>query len=347
MKTKNDNWIIAGPCSAETEHQLIETALAIKNKTKAQYLRAGIWKPRTNPGGFEGIGEKGLAWLNKAKQLTGLKTATEVGTPEHVELCFQNNIDLLWIGARTTVNPFSVQQLADHLKDFKGWVFIKNPVNPDVKLWAGAVERLQNAGVENIGLIHRGFTHYGQTNYRNTPLWEIAIEMKRLHPNLPLICDPSHICGNTHLLQEISQKSLNLGYAGLMIESHINPSNALTDKQQQVNPDELSHLLNCLVKKKEHDASFDFSNGLERLREQIDQLDEEVLTLLSLRMKVAKEIGMLKQQHKVTILQPNRYHELVERQTQKGKQIGLSTEFIIAHLTAVHMESIRLQQVGG
>ena len=335
--------VIAGPCSVEGEQQLLHTASELASLKKVDILRAGIWKPRTNPGGFEGVGTKGLAWLLKAKQISGLKTAVEVATAKHVEDALSFDVDVLWIGARTTVNPFSIQQLADALKGTKTTVLIKNPVNPDSKLWVGAIERLQKVGIENIGLIHRGFTSYGNTEYRNVPMWQIPIEMKRLFPSLPLISDPSHICGNRTGLYAVAQKSIDLDYDGLMIESHFDPDSALTDKNQQITPDELGRLLDKIIWKKASSSEGEFTNKLERLREQINYLDEELISLISNRMKVAKEIGNLKKQSKVTILQSARYNEIIERALQKAKQVELSEEFMKAYMEAIHIESIRIQ----
>jgi len=335
--------IIAGPCSAESEQQLLQTATELATQKKVDILRAGIWKPRTNPGGFEGVGTKGLSWLLKAKQLTGLKTAVEVATAKHVEDALSFDVDVLWIGARTTVNPFSVQQIADALKETNQTVLIKNPVNPDIKLWIGAVERLQKVGIKNIGLIHRGFTSYGNTEYRNVPMWQITIEMKRLFPGLPLVCDPSHICGNRTDLNAVAQKSADLDYDGLMIESHFDPESALTDKNQQITPNELSKLLGKIEWKKSYSNESNFVNKLERLREQINYLDEELISLISNRMKIVKEIGNIKKDSNVTILQSARYNEIVERALQKAKQVELSEEFMKTYMEAVHIESIRIQ----
>ncbi len=335
--------VIAGPCSAETEQQVLHTASQLAHTGKVDILRAGIWKPRTNPGGFEGIGTKALPWLAKAKQLTGLKTAVEVATAKHVEDALSFDVDILWIGARTTVNPFSVQQIADALKDTKQTVLIKNPVNPDIKLWIGAVERLQKVGIEDIGLIHRGFTSYGNTEYRNVPMWQIPIEMKRLYPNLPIICDPSHICGNRTRLLSIAQKSVDLDFDGLIIESHYDPDSALTDKSQQISPEELNSLLSSLIYKKSNSNEEKFVKQLEHLREQINHLDEELISLISTRMKVAREIGEIKKSSKITVLQANRYNEILDRAINKGAQVGLSEEFIKSYLEAIHIESIRIQ----
>lgn len=337
------NLIIAGPCSAESEEQLLNTAIELKQTGKVDVLRAGIWKPRTNPGSFEGIGTLGLSWLLKAKQQTGLQTAVEVATSKHAEDSLSFDVDVLWIGARTTVNPFSVQEIADAIKGTNKIVLIKNPVSADIKLWIGAIERIQKAGITHVGLIHRGFTTYGNSEYRNVPMWQIPIEMKRLFPELPLICDPSHICGNRTGLQTISQKAVDLDYDGLMIESHCNPEAALTDKQQQITPKELENLLNQIVWKKSVSNEAAFIKQLEHHREQINQLDEELLTLISNRMNIAKEIGNIKQNNKITVLQSSRYNEILEKAIRKGSQVGLSEDFIKTYLEAIHIESIRIQ----
>ncbi len=337
--------IIAGPCSAESEEQLLETALYLKQEGKTDVLRAGIWKPRTNPGGFEGAGVKGLEWLLKAKQQTGLKTTVEVATSKHVEDALSFDVDVLWIGARTTVNPFSVQQIADALKGVKLPVLIKNPVNADIKLWIGAVERIQAVGIESIGLIHRGFTSFGNTEYRNAPMWQIPIEMKRLLPNYPMICDPSHICGNRENLLSISQKSVDLDYDGIMIETHCNPDAALTDKNQQITPVQLTQLLANLVKKTAYSNEESFLMELENLREQINHLDEELIMLISNRMKVAKQIGQIKKKSRITILQSSRYNEILEKAIKKADHLGLSKEFIKTYVESIHIESIRIQNI--
>lgn len=351
MKTEEENsllkkgLIIAGPCSAENEEQLVQTAIQLAGIGKTDVLRAGIWKPRTNPGGFEGVGTKGLSWLLNAKRITNLKTAVEVATSKHVEDALSFDVDILWIGARTTVNPFSVQQIADALKGTNQTVLIKNPVNPDIKLWIGAIERLRNAGINKIGLIHRGFTSYGNTEYRNTPMWQIPIEMKRLYPELPIICDPSHICGNRHDLLSVAQKSVNLDFDGLIIESHYDPESALTDKDQQITPLELSNLLDRLILKRSRSDEETFLKPLENLREQINHLDEELISLISNRMKVAKEIGEIKKKSNITVLQSSRYNEILERLNKKGEELGLSEKFIKSYMEAIHIESIRTQSI--
>ncbi|MFN5418334.1 MAG: chorismate mutase, partial [Flavobacteriia bacterium] len=308
-------------------------------------LRAGIWKPRTNPGGFEGPGTRGLAWLLKAKTLTGLKIATEVATEKHVEDALHFDVDILWIGARTTVNPFSVQNIADALKGSKATVLIKNPVNPDLKLWIGALERLQKAGIENIGLIHRGFSSYGNSQYRNAPIWQIPIEMKRLFPEIPMICDPSHICGNRTDLAAISQQALDLDYQGLIIESHFNPDEAWTDKDQQITPKTLKEIYDQLIWKTNSNNLLNFQNELDLLREQINLYDDELLSLISSRMKISEKIGKLKRDNAVTVLQSSRWNEILERMLQKGEKLDLSNDFIKAYMEALHVESIRIQEV--
>jgi len=342
---KKKGLIIAGPCSAENEEQLLKTATEIKSIGKVDMLRAGIWKPRTNPGGFEGAGVKGLSWLLKAKQITGLKTTVEVATAKHVEDALSFDVDVLWIGARTTVNPFSVQTIAEALKGTNVPVLIKNPVNPDIKLWIGAIERLRRAGIENIGIIHRGFSSYGNTEFRNVPMWQIPIEMKRLFPELPLICDPSHICGKRDTILSVSQKSIDLDYDGLIIESHYDPDSAMTDKEQQLNADQLDKLLKKLIWKTSSSNTKEYLNKLDNLREQINHLDEELLALISNRMNVAKEIGEIKKTNKITVLQSSRYSEIIERALSKGEQVGLSNDFIKMYLEAIHIESIRIQNL--
>ncbi len=335
--------IISGPCSAETEEQVLETAQRLAATGKVDMLRAGIWKPRTKPGMFEGIGVKGLPWLLQAKKATGLPTAVEVATAKHVEVALQFDVDLLWIGARTTVNPFSVQEVADALRGTDVPVLIKNPINPDLELWSGGIERLQKAGVKDIGMIHRGFSNYGNTEFRNAPMWHLPIEMKRRYPEMLLICDPSHICGNRHMLQSIAQKSIDLDFGGLMIESHIDPDNAWSDAKQQVTPERLLEMLTDLVWRSEYATEEAFINALATLREQINHIDDELLTLIGQRMKIADKIGVYKKDNNVTILQTNRWNEILDRAVLKGEALGLSKEFIIRYFDAVHLESISHQ----
>jgi chorismate mutase len=335
--------IISGPCSAETEEQVLETAQRLANTGKIDVLRAGIWKPRTRPGMFEGIGTKGLPWLQKAKELTGLPTTVEVATAKQVEDALHFGVDILWIGARTTVNPFSVQEIADALKGVDVPVLIKNPINPDLELWGGAVERIQRAGISQVGLIHRGFSNYGNTEFRNAPMWHLAIEMKRRNPGMLMICDPSHISGRRDILQAVSQKSIDLDFDGLMIESHIDPDKAWSDAKQQITPETVAELLAGIVWRKEDVASEEYHTALEALRQQINHLDDEMMQLLGQRMKIADKIGEYKRANGITILQTNRWNEILERGFNRGEKIGLSKEFITRYLDAVHMESINHQ----
>jgi len=336
--------IISGPCSAETEEQVIATAQRLAATGKIDMLRAGIWKPRTKPGMFEGIGAKGLPWLQQAKKLTGLRTSVEVATGKQVEDALTFDVDVLWIGARTTVNPFSVQEVADALRGVDVPVLVKNPINPDIELWAGAVERVARAGVRDIGLIHRGFSAYGNTEYRNAPMWHLAIDMKLKHPNLPIINDPSHICGRRDILLDVMQRAVDLDYDGLMIESHIDPDNAWSDAKQQVTPERLKEMLETIIWRKEDIASEEYHAALEKLRQQINHLDDELMQILSQRMKIAEKIGQYKKDNNITILQTNRWNEIIEKAFTKGERIGLSKEFITKYFDAVHMESINHQK---
>lgn len=335
--------IISGPCSAETEAQVLETADRLKATGKVNMLRAGIWKPRTRPGSFEGIGTKGLPWLQQARKNTGLPITVEVATGKQVEDALHFDVDVLWIGARTTVNPFSVQEVADALRGVNVPVLIKNPINPDLELWTGAVERVAKAGVNNIGLIHRGFSSYGNTEYRNAPMWHMVIEMKRRNPDMILINDPSHICGRRDILADVAQKAIDLDFDGLMIESHIDPDNAWSDAKQQITPERLSEMLSNIIWRKEDVSSENFHVALDKLREQINQLDDELMLLLGQRMKVADQIGKYKKENNVTILQTNRWNQILERAYGKSDKLGLSREFITKYLDAVHMESINRQ----
>lgn len=336
--------IISGPCSAETEQQVLETAQRLAATGKVDMLRAGIWKPRTKPGMFEGIGAKGLPWLQQAKKLTGLPTTVEVATGKQVQDALTFDVDVLWIGARTTVNPFSVQEVADALRGVDVPVLIKNPVNPDLELWSGAVERVARVGVKQIGLIHRGFHTYGNTEYRNAPMWHLAIEMKRRNPEMMMINDPSHICGRRDILLDTMQKAIDLDYDGLMIESHVDPDNAWSDAKQQVTPERLKEMLDAIIWRKEDIASEAFHQALEKLRQQINHLDDELMQILGQRMKIAEQIGLYKKENNITILQTNRWNEILERAFQKGDKFGLSREFITKYFDAVHMESIHHQK---
>ena len=336
--------IISGPCSAETEEQVLQTAQRIASTGKVNMLRAGIWKPRTRPGMFEGVGTKGLPWLQQAKKITGLPVTVEVATAKQVEDALQFEVDVLWIGARTTVNPFSVQEVANALRGVNVPVLIKNPVNPDIELWSGAVERIAKMGVKQIGLIHRGFSTFGNTEYRNAPMWHLAIEMKLRNPDMMMLCDPSHICGRRDIILDISQKAIDLDFDGLMIESHIDPDNALSDAKQQVTPERLKEILETIIWRKDDTASAEFQVALTKLRQQINHLDDELMQLLGRRMKVADQIGQYKRDNNITILQTTRWNEIIERAFQKGEQLGLSKEFITKYFDAVHMESINHQK---
>ena len=335
--------VISGPCSAETEDQVLETANRLAATGAVDMLRAGIWKPRTRPGSFEGVGTKGLPWLQQARRQTGLPVAVEVATAKQVEDALHFDVDVLWIGARTTVNPFSVQEVADALKGANVPVLIKNPINPDLELWIGAVERVAKSGINSIGLIHRGFSNYGNTEYRNAPMWHLAIEMKRRNPDMMMINDPSHICGRRDILQDVAQKAIDLDFDGVMIESHIDPDKAWSDAKQQVTPERLMEMLSAIHWRKEDVDSEAFHQVLEKLRQQINHLDDELMQLLSQRMKIAENIGEYKKNNEVVILQTNRWNEILERAYRKADPLGLSKEFITRYLDAVHMESINHQ----
>ena len=335
--------IISGPCSAETEEQVMQTAIRLAATGKVDMMRAGIWKPRTRPGSFEGIGTKGLPWLQQAKKETGLPIAIEVATGKQVEDALHFDVDVLWIGARTTVNPFSVQEIADALRGVKVPVLIKNPLNPDLELWVGGMERIAKAGIEDLGLIHRGFSSYGNTDFRNAPMWHLAIEMKRRFPGIPMINDPSHICGRRDILQEVAQQAIDLDFDGLIIESHIDPDNAWSDAKQQITPEVLKEMLEAIRWRKDDVANKDFQSHLEKFRQQINQLDDELLQVLATRMKVAEKIGEYKKENNITILQTNRWNEILERAIAKGNKMGLTDDFVTKYMDAVHMESIHHQ----
>ncbi|MCZ2223328.1 MAG: bifunctional 3-deoxy-7-phosphoheptulonate synthase/chorismate mutase type II [Chitinophagales bacterium] len=350
MQEKNidDIWnkrpfIVSGPCSAETEEQVLQTAQQLSKINNINIFRAGIWKPRTRPGQFEGVGPTALEWLSKVKEYTGLLTTTEVATAKHIDDALKNNIDIIWIGARTTANPFSVQEIADSLKGIDIPVMIKNPINPDLDLWIGAVERIAKSGINKIALIHRGFSSYGNTKYRNAPMWHLAIEMKRRYPSLIFICDPSHICGKRETIQSIAQTSINLGYDGLMIETHISPDKALSDANQQITPSDLEKLLRNLIWRNENIDNEDLFNTIEKMRQQINHIDDELMGMLSIRMKIVDEIGQYKKQNDITILQTNRWNEILERAYKRCETLGLSKEFITKYFDAIHMESIHHQ----
>lgn len=339
----NHPLVIAGPCSAETEDQVLKIAHELKNSDVSIY-RAGIWKPRTRPGGFEGVGEIGLKWLKKAKEETGMLIATEVATANHVKLALEYDVDVLWIGARTTANPFAVQEIADALQGTDKIVLIKNPVNPDLALWLGGIERLYNANIKKLGVIHRGFSSYEKTKYRNIPEWQIPIELQHRFPDLPLICDPSHITGNRDMIQKVSQQALNLNFDGLIIETHIDPDNAWSDAAQQVTPDMLKKMFIDLKMRKKDESSVNYNNKLENLRLQIDEVDAKILDILSKRMLIVDEIGKLKKEHNVAVLQNNRWVNMLDRIVEEGASKGLSEDFIISLFKAIHQESINHQE---
>ena len=334
--------IIAGPCSAESEKQVLGTAHQLK-KHKNLIFRAGIWKPRTRPNSFEGVGEKGLKLLQLAKKETGLKTTTEVAKAAHVSLAIKHEIDILWIGARTTGNPFAIQEIAEALEGINIPVMVKNPINPELNLWIGAIERLKDAGIENIAAINRGFFAYENSKYRNTPQWQIAVDLKRKFPTIPIICDPSHISGKSNLIYEVAQKAMDLNYDGLMIETHIDPANALSDSQQQITPQKLDEILDNLVIRNFETDNKNFKASLNQLRIQIDDLDIELIDVLKRRMELVEKIGIHKKENKVTILQNKRWAEMLVKRSQYGKENGLSEVFIQQLLKAIHQESIDKQ----
>ena len=335
--------IIAGPCSAETEEQVMTTARALAAQD-IDLFRAGIWKPRTRPGMFEGIGTEGLGWLKRVKEETGLKVTTEVASTQHVFDALKYGVDVLWIGARTTVNPFSVQEVADALKGTKIPVIIKNPVNPDLKLWMGAIERIYKAGIENIAVIHRGFSYYGDTKYRNVPRWQIAIELKRQLPDIQIIVDNSHICGNRHMLQAVAQQAFDLNYDGLMTEVHPDPDKAWSDAEQQITPDVFKKMMEELVLRAPTTNDPEYLENIDHLRNEIDEIDEELINILGNRMKIAQKIGSYKKRNNIAILQTDRWSEILEKAVAKGNKKGLSNEFIESILRAIHDESISHQE---
>ena len=338
----NHPLVIAGPCSAETEDQVLKIAHELKN-SDVSIFRAGIWKPRTRPGMFEGVGSIGLKWLKKVKDQTGLLTATEVANANHVKLALEYDIDVLWIGARSTVSPFIIQEIADALKNTKKIVLVKNPVNPDLSLWLGGIERLYSSNIKNLGVIHRGFSTYEKTKYRNNPEWQLPIELQNRYPDLPLICDPSHICGRRDTLQSVSQTALDLNFDGLMIETHIDPDGAWSDAAQQIKPEILIKMMSDLKMRKITNDEIDFKNSLNTLRTQIDVIDQGLLDTLGKRMKVAIEIGNLKKKKNVAVLQTKRWNEILGKMILDGEEKGLSEEFILRMFKAIHQESINHQ----
>lgn len=334
--------IMAGPCSAESEAQVMETARQLKERG-VMIFRAGIWKPRTRPNSFEGVGKEGLPWLKKVKEELGMLTATEVANKEHVFESLKYGVDMLWIGARTTANPFTVQEIADALSGVDIPVLIKNPVNPDVELWIGAFERINQAGLKKLAAIHRGFSTYGKSFYRNDPQWQIPIELRRRIPNLPIITDPSHICGNRESLFEISQEAMDLNFDGLIVETHCDPDRALSDAQQQITPDVLRKMLDSLVLRKANIDNAIIMHTLEELRNQIDKYDDKLIDILEHRMKVAEKIGKYKKENNITILQSGRWDDLLKKRVEIAEKKGLSEDFIMKVFRAIHQESINHQ----
>lgn len=330
--------VIAGPCSAESEEQVMTTAKQLADKG-CRMFRAGVWKPRTKPGGFEGQGEAALPWLQNVKKTTGMLVATEVATPEHVELALKYGIDILWVGARTSANPFAMQALADSLKGVDVPVLVKNPVNPDLELWIGALERINQAGITRLAAIHRGFSSYDKKIYRNLPMWQIPIELRRRYPSLPILCDPSHIGGTRELIAPLCQQAMDLGFDGLIVESHCSPDNAWSDAKQQVTPDVLDYILSLLVIRDETVTT----EGIHALRKQIDELDNQLIELLAKRMRVCREIGQYKKEHNMTVLQTSRYNEILDKRGAQGVLCGMSSEFIRSVFEEVHEESVRQQ----
>ncbi len=330
--------VIAGPCSAETESQVMETARRL-SAIDIRVFRAGVWKPRTKPGCFEGLGEEALPWLKNVKKETGMAVAIEVATPEHVDLALRYDIDYLWIGARTSTNPFAVQAIADSLQGVDIPVLVKNPVNPDLDLWIGALERLNRAGVSRLAAVHRGFSYYGEKMYRNIPMWQIPIELRRRLPQLPLLCDPSHIGGRRELVEPLCQQALDLGCEGLMIESHISPDEAWSDAQQQLTPSSLSEILRRLVIRRNNSESAE----IREMRLQIDDIDNQILELLSKRMNVCRGIGAYKKDHDMPVLQPTRYDEILYKRGQNAKICGLPLDFVKRIFEEIHEESVKQQ----
>ncbi|MDO5525413.1 MAG: bifunctional 3-deoxy-7-phosphoheptulonate synthase/chorismate mutase type II [Prevotella sp.] len=331
-------FVIAGPCSAETEEQVMKTAKELASKG-CHNFRAGVWKPRTKPGGFEGNGEKAMPWLQEVKKETGMLVSTEVATPEHVEIALKYGVDILWVGARTSANPFAMQALADSLKGVDVPVLVKNPVNPDLELWIGALERINGAGVKRLGAIHRGFSSYDKKIYRNLPMWQIPIELKRRIPELPILCDPSHIGGCRELIAPLCQQAMDMGFEGLIVESHCEPDKAWSDAKQQVTPDVLDYILSLLVVR---DGTIT-TEGISQLRSQIDDLDNQLMDLLAKRMRVCREIGQYKKEHNMTVVQTGRYNEILDKRGAQGALCGMSAEFVKQVFEMIHEESVRQQ----
>ena len=330
--------VIAGPCSAETEEQVMETAKDLA-KNGVRIFRAGIWKPRTKPGGFEGVGSVGLTWLQEVKKETGMLVATEVANKQHVEEALNAGVDVLWIGARTSANPFAMQEIADSLVGADVPVLVKNPVNPDLELWIGAMQRIYNAGIRQIGAIHRGFSAYGKHLYRNMPQWHIPIELRRRMPELTLICDPSHIGGKRELVAPLSQQAMDMGFDGLIVESHCDPDSAWSDKSQQVTPEVLNFILNMLVVR----DTTQTTENLTLLRQQIDQIDNDLLEALSKRMRISREIGQYKKEHSMPVVQTGRYDDILNSRSAAAEELGMNGDFMKTVYQAIHEESVRQQ----
>lgn len=339
----NKPFIISGPCSAESEEQLLQTALGLKKLNAVHAIRAGVWKPRTRPNSFEGMGEKALPWIQNVRKEVGLPFATEIATPQHLELALKYGVDFVWIGARTTVNPFTVQEIADALRGVDIPVLIKNPINPELQLWIGAIERIQKAGVKKLAAIHRGFSTHQPSKYRNLPLWQIAIELKSIFPHLPLIGDPSHIAGKRELIAELSQKMMDINYDGLIIESHINPAVAMSDASQQVTPEALGQILSDLHIRQAGTQNPEFRNKMEDLRNRIDRADREIIEALANRMAIVEEAGEHKRDNNIAIFQVDRWNEVFKTRAEWGTKMNLDKEFISKLYTIIHLESIRKQ----
>ena len=337
-------FLVAGPCSAESEQQMLETAHALAGKG-VSFMRAGIWKPRTRPGSFEGVGLKGLGWLDRVRSETGLKIGTEVAEPSHVEACLEYGLDVLWVGARSTTNPFSVQAIADALRGTDVPVFVKNPMSADIGLWIGAIERLANAGLTRLGAIHRGVSSSLEMRYRNAPAWKMPIELMRLMPEVPIICDPSHICGKADLISTIAQQAMDLLFDGLMVEVHPDPPSALSDAAQQLTPDQFLSMIGNLNLPNEQSDSTHFINSISELREDVDELDSKMLELLGKRMEIVREMGQLKTEQNVSTLQPHRWQEILKDRIRKGEGLDLSEDFILQVMQSIHEEAIRQQEV--
>ena len=339
----NEPLLIAGPCGAETREQVLETARQLSQINGIKLFRSGIWKPRTRPNSFEGVGEQGLWWLKEVQEQFKLKTTVEVANAHHAELALKHGVDVLWIGARTTVNPFSVQEIADAIKGVDIPVMVKNPIHADLQLWLGAIERINNAGIKKLAAVHRGFHFFGKSKYRNKPMWEIMIELKTLLPDLPIICDPSHISGKRELIQQVAQKALNLGVNGLMIESHINPAKALSDAEQQLTPADLKKLLSELQFPKTESNNIEFTNKLNNFRQMIDEIDDDLINLLRKRISVTEDIGLYKKEHNITVFQLERWQEILRTRSQLAEKLGLSRNHVEKLCQLLHEESIRVQ----